>query len=103
MLEETTHGQYPIEAKTAAALHLVPLYNFGWNFKWPGELVQYMNHKGRVQMTGGWVLGLLLLFTTVILPRIDRYLRIAALFFIAMYIKKKLSIHLEVLGRVMRH
>jgi len=103
ILEETTHGQYPIEAKTAAALHLVPVYNIYWIFKWPSELARYMNHKGRVQMTRGWVLGLLLLFSMVILSRIDGSLSIAVLFFIAMYIKKKLSIHLEVLERVMRH
>lgn len=61
-----------------------------------------MNHKGRVQMTIGWVLGLLLLFSTVVVSRIDGSMSIAALFFIAMYIEKKLSIHLEVLDRVMR-
>jgi hypothetical protein len=103
ILEETTHGQYPIEAKRAAALHIVPVYNFYWMFKWPSELVKYMNHKGRVQMTSGWVIGLLILFSIILLSRIDGSLSIAALFFIAVYIKKKLSIHLEVLERVMSH
>jgi hypothetical protein len=103
ILEETTHGQYPVEAKRAAVLHLVPVYNLYWMFKWPSELVKYMNHKGRVQMTSGWVIGLLILFSVIILSKIDGSLSIAALFFIAMYIKKKLSIHLEVLERVMPH
>ena len=102
VLEETTHSQYPIAPKSAAAFYLVPVYNFYWIFKWPSELVKYMNHKGRVQMTNGWVLGILLLLSCF-LNSINGSLCIAALFFIALYIKKKLSIHLEVLERVMPH
>ncbi len=102
-LEQTTQGHYPISPGNAAVFHLIPIFNFSWVFKWTSELSNYMNHKGRTQMASGWKMGLPLLLSFILLPSLDGLLPITCLFLTAMYVKRKLSIHLEVLERVMPH
>jgi hypothetical protein len=93
VLAELSCNQYPVTPNKAAAFHLIPIFNLYWIFKWPNELANYINGKGRVQMIGGLGLGFLLLGSFFLLKRVDSAFGLVCLFSIAMYINQKLSVH----------
>ena len=96
ILEEMTHGRYPISPGEAALKHIIPFYNLYWLFKWPGELSEYINRQGRVRMISGAVIGAMLLLAT--LSRIfDGAIGLAFLFGVTLYISSRLKAHVKAL------
>ncbi len=61
ILRELTQGVIQFLPGEAALKHFIPFYNLYWLFKWPGELSNYLNRRGRVQIISGSVIGVMLL------------------------------------------
>ena len=100
VLGELTQGRYPISPLEAALKHIIPFYNLYWTFKWPGELSDYLNRRGRVQMISGSVLGVLLLLAWIVFRLVDGAMGLAFLFGIGMFISSKLKAHVKALTGV---
>jgi hypothetical protein len=92
ILNELTRGRYPFSAGEAAAKHIIPFYNFYWLFKWPSELSNYLNSRGRVRIISGSVLGLMLLLS-LLLRFFDGAIGMAFVFGVTMYISHKVKAH----------
>jgi hypothetical protein len=98
ILAELSDGRYPIAPGEAAGRHIIPFYNLVWIFKWPAEMSNYINERGRVKMINGYLLGTILLFA--LLARfVDGAIGLAFLFATTLYISAKLKKHVaEVRG-----
>jgi len=98
ILAELSDGRYPIGPGEAAGRHIIPFYNLVWIFKWPAEMSNYINERGRVKMINGYLLGAVLLFA--LLARfVDGAIGLAFLFATTLYISAKLKKHVaEVRG-----
>jgi hypothetical protein len=100
ILGELTEGRYPITPLEAALKHIIPFYNLYWVFKWPGELSDYLNRRGRVQIMSGTAIGLVLLLGVLTLRLIDGAVGMAILFGMTMFISSKLKAHVRALKGV---
>lgn len=96
ILVELTRGRYKISAAEAVGMHFIPFYNLYWLFKWPNEMSQYLNGRGRIRMISGSILGLLLLFASL-LRFVDGAVGLFLLFGITVYISGKLNSHVRAL------
>jgi len=98
ILAELSNGRYPIAPGEAAGRHIIPFYNLVWIFKWPAEMSDYINQRGRVKMINGYLIGAVLLFA--LLTRfVDGAIGLAFLFAVTLYISAKLKKHVaEVKG-----
>lgn len=97
ILEEMTHGRYPISPLEGALKHLIPFYNLYWVFKWPGEFSDYLNRRGRVKIISGALIGLVLLLSLIVYRVIDGAFGMVGLFGVAMFISSKLKAHVKAL------
>lgn len=97
ILAEITQGRYPISPLEAALKHFIPFYNLYWTFRWPGELSDYLNRRGRVQIISGSVIGVLLLLAWITFRVLDGAIGLAFLFGIGMFISSKLKAHVKAL------
>jgi hypothetical protein len=99
ILNELTRNRYPYTPGEAAAKHIIPFYNIVWLFRWPIELSNYLNRKGRVQIISGGAIGTMLLLSHF-LRWVDGAVGMAALFGVTMYISAKVKKHAKVLEGV---
>ena len=99
ILNELTANRYPYTPGEAAAKHLIPFYNLVWLFKWPTELSNYLNRKGRVQIISGGAIGAMLLLS-LLLRWVDGAVGMATLFGVTMYISAKVKKHVTALKGV---
>lgn len=95
VLRELSHGSYPISPWAAAFKHIIPFYNLYWLFKWPGELSDYLNRRGRIQIISGSVIGVLLLLAWMTFRVLDGAIGLSFLFGIGMFINSKLKAHIK--------
>ena len=95
VLRELSHGRYPISPREAALKHFIPFYNLYWIFKWPGELSDYLNRRGRIQIISGSVIGVLLLLAWITFRVLDGAIGLSFLFGIGMFINSKLKAHIK--------
>jgi NADH:ubiquinone oxidoreductase subunit 6 (subunit J) len=94
ILAELTGNRYPITPSEAAGRHIIPFYNFVWIFRWPAELSNYLNSRGRVSMVSGYLIGSAFL-GALLLRFFDGAIGMAFLFGITMYVAVKLNRHVE--------
>jgi hypothetical protein len=66
ILDELSNGSYPNSPGEAAGKHIIPFYNLYWVFKWPADLSEYINKRGRVKMISGYMIGALILFALLV-------------------------------------
>lgn len=97
ILEEMTHGQYPISPLEGALKHLIPFYNLYWVFHWPREFSDYINSRGRVRMVSGSVIGGMLLLSLIVYRLVDGAFGMAFIFGATMFISSKLKAHVKAL------
>ncbi|HEU4508171.1 MAG TPA: hypothetical protein VFR78_08040 [Pyrinomonadaceae bacterium] len=94
ILDELSRSRYPISPGEAAAKHIIPFYNLYWLFKWPSELSDYLNGKGRVRIIPGAALGLMLLLA-MLLRFFDGAIGMTFVFAVMMYISHKVKRHVK--------
>lgn len=94
ILAELTRNRYPISPGEGAAKHIIPFYNFYWVFKWPAELSDYLNRRGRVRMISGYVIGAMLLLS-LLLRFVDGAIGMAFLFGVTLFVSSKLKAHVK--------
>lgn len=94
ILAELSRDRYPISPGEAAAKHIVPFYNLYWIFKWPAELSDYLNSRGRISIVSGYLIGAMLLFA-LLLRFFDGAIGMGVLFGVTMYVSAKLKKHVE--------
>jgi hypothetical protein len=94
ILNELTHNRYPYTPGEAAGRHYIPFYNLVWLFRWPAELSNYINGKGRVRTISGGVIGTLLLLA-VLVRLVDGAFGMAFLFGVMMYVSHKVKQHVK--------
>jgi len=94
ILNELTQNRYSYTPGEAAGRHVIPFYNLYWIVKWPAELSNYLNRKGRVSIISGYVIGTMLLLA-VLLRLVDGAIGMAFLFGVTMYVSSKLKAHVK--------
>jgi hypothetical protein len=94
ILAELTSHRYPISPGEAAWKHIIPFYNFIWVFKWPAEISDYLNRRGRVKMISGYVVGGMLLLS-LLLRFFDGAIAMAFLFGVTMFVSAKVKKHVK--------
>jgi len=94
ILAELTRNRYPIDPGEAVWKHIVPFYNLYWIFKWPGELSDYLNSRGRVRIISGAILGTMLLLA-LLLRFFDGSFGMLGMFGVTAYISAKLKKHVK--------
>lgn len=94
ILAELTRNRYPITPGEAAAKHIIPFYNLYWIFKWPSELSDYLNSRGRVKIISGALLGTMLLLA-LLLRFFDGSFGMFGMFGVTAYISAKLKKHVK--------
>ena len=95
ILAELTQGKYPISPGEAAAKHIIPIYNLYWVFKWPRELSEYLNRRGRIQMISGSLIGVMLLLSLIVYRFFDGAIGMAGIFGVTMFMSSKLKAHVK--------
>ena len=95
ILAQLSHGHYPHTPLEAALKHIIPFYNFYWIFKWPGDLSDYLNRRGRVQIISGAVIGVMLLLSLLTYRLVDGAIGMAGLFGVTMFISSKVKAHVK--------
>ncbi len=60
VLLEATDGTYPIRPGRAVGFHFLPFYNIYWIFKWPSEVVKFININSQNQKLKPYVPGILI-------------------------------------------
>jgi hypothetical protein len=76
---------YPISHSKAVAFHFIPIYNIYWLIKWPSELSNYIDKNRERKMIPGYIIGLLLILSLVIMRVIDVALGYILIFSITSY------------------
>ena len=94
ILAELSQNRYPNSPGEAALKHIIPFYNLVWIFRWPSDLSDYINERGRVRMIAGGVIGGLLLLA-LLLRFFDGAIGMALLFGVTMYVSSKLKKHVQ--------
>lgn len=67
ILDRVTTGKYPISAARAVGYSFIPFYNLYWLFKWPGEIVNFINTLNDTRRMKQWLPGLGFLFALLAL------------------------------------
>ncbi|MEO6192690.1 MAG: hypothetical protein ABIS20_06745 [Thermoanaerobaculia bacterium] len=80
---------YPITPRQAVSYHFIPFYNLFWLFKWQMVLSKYLRENTSVRMVPGSLLGLLSLLA-LLLRVVDGFLGLSVMFFVGLYISRKL-------------
>ena len=65
-LFKATGSTYPIRPGRAVGFHFIPFYNLYWIFKWPSEVVKFINVNLPQQKMSGHAPGILLLIGFII-------------------------------------
>ena len=94
ILAEMTQNRYPNSPGEAALKHIIPFFNLVWIFRWPSDLADYINQRGRVKMVAGGVIGGLLL-VALLLRFFDGAIGMALLFGVTMYVSAKVKKHVQ--------
>jgi hypothetical protein len=94
ILAELTRNRYPISPGEGAVKHIIPFYNLYWVFKWPAELSDYLNRRGRVRIISGYAIGAMLLLS-LLLRMVDGAIGMAFLFGVTLFISSKLKAHVK--------
>jgi len=74
----------------AVGYHFVPIYIVVWLFKWPIDLVEYVNSHSSARMIPGGLLGTLFFVSIVVLRFYDGAASLATTFGLGLYIAGKL-------------
>ena len=96
ILAELTHNRYPISPGEAAGYHLIPFYNLVWIFKWPIQLSEYLNQRGRVKIIPGGLIGTFFLLA-LLLRFVDGSIGMLCMFGVLMYVSAKVKQHVKTL------
>src|SRR5688500_12613151 len=94
ILAELTRNRYPISPGEGALKHIIPFYNLVWVFKWPAQLSDYINRRGRVKMISGHVIGAMLLLS-LLLRMVDAGFGMAFIVGVTMYVSNKVKQHVK--------
>ena len=62
---------YPISTAKALGFHLIPLFNIYWLIKWPSVLSKYVVSNSNIKMIPGFVVGLFLLLSILVIKIVD--------------------------------
>jgi len=99
ILNELDRGRYPYSPIGAALRHFIPFFNIYWLFKWPMELADYLQRKGRVQIISGGLIGVMLLLS-MLLRLFDGAIGMAVTFGVTMYVSNRLKAHVKTMKGV---
>jgi hypothetical protein len=100
ILRELSRDRYPISNLEAVGKHFIPFYNLVWVFRWPAEMSEYLNQRGRVKMVSGNLLGLFLLLSAFTSRFLDGGVGLTGVFAVGMYISAKLGRHMDLVKGV---
>jgi hypothetical protein len=95
ILAEMSRHHYPITPGEAVWKHFIPFYNLVWLFRWPTNMSDYINQRGRVEMISGTLLGLILLLSALTTRFFDGGFGLLGTFGVGMYLMLKLRRHME--------
>jgi hypothetical protein len=103
ILQEMSRNQYPISPAEAVWKHFIPFYNLVWLFRWPTNIAEYMNQRGRVKMVSGNLLGLILLLCALTTRFFDGGIGLIGTFCVGMYLWAKFRRHMELVKGIDPH
>jgi len=64
-------NKYPITTAEALGYHLIPFFNIYWLIRWPTVLSKYASNNSNVTMIPGFVVGILLLLSMIVIRVVD--------------------------------
>jgi len=89
VLAELTNSAYPITPAAAVGYHFIPLYNVYWIFKWPAEIVNFVNaHLGRKAASKS--MGLFLFLAPFLLRIVGAGIPLIVVFSVGLYLSRKI-------------
>lgn len=65
-----TDNCYPITPGRAVGFGFIPIYNIYWMFKWPAEIIKFVNTRDKSRKLKPWVPGVLFLLGNIVAFRI---------------------------------
>lgn len=74
----------------AVGFHFIPIYSLVWIFKWPIDLVEYVNGHSSARMISGGLLGTLYFGSILVLRLLDGAVGLALMFGLGLYIAQNL-------------
>lgn len=100
ILLKVTDNHYPISPARAVGFGFLPIYNIYWVFKWPSEVIHFINSRDASKKAIAWLPGLILISSSFV-GRIDGTLGILFSFWALSHlyglIKKNLEYRPEIL------
>ncbi|MFH0772324.1 MAG: zinc ribbon domain-containing protein [Candidatus Omnitrophota bacterium] len=60
-----TDSHYPIHPARAVGYSFIPIYNLYWIFKWPGEIIRFVNSRDTSKKLKDWLPGFFLLIGAI--------------------------------------
>jgi len=83
--------KYPITTSEALGYHLIPFFNIYWLFRWPSVLSKYVSNNSNVTMIPGFVVGIFLLISIVVIRLVDGAIGYLFLFATMAYVTTKVK------------
>jgi Big-like domain-containing protein len=90
ILAHVTDSSYAITPGKAVGFQFIPFYCIIWNFKWPGQLADFVNGRSPSAAMSKYWTGVFLLLASI-LGSLDNGLQLLALSGIGLYLVRKLA------------
>lgn len=94
ILVKVTDNHYPISPARAVGFGFIPIYSLYWMFKWPSEIIHFVNSRNAGKNAKAWLPGLILLLA-LFLGRMDGALGILCKFWVLSHVYKLMMRSLE--------
>jgi hypothetical protein len=91
LIQKNLANDYPISPNQAVWLHLIPLYDVYWLFKWPMVLAEFIKSKTITCRIPSWALGFLLL-AGISLSWFNLGAGMLILYIVGFYLAEKISL-----------
>jgi hypothetical protein len=89
-LDEEGDPTYRTTPGQAVGYHFIPFYGIVWLFKWPMDLVRYVNDHSSARMISGGLLGTLYFGSVLVLRLLDGAAGFVLIFALGLYTASKL-------------
>jgi type II secretory pathway pseudopilin PulG len=91
ILNNVTLDEYPISGRAAVGRSFIPFYNLYWMFKWPAEIINFINTIDSSKNLKRWFPGLVLFLALIVFRAIDGSFGMVIDFAVLVYLVKKIK------------
>ena len=91
VLRELTFSRYPISPLKASMLHVIPVYDIYWIFRWPSVLSKFVNQRRAAKVFSGSLVSLWILTSILVYKIVDGALGSTLLFAATNHVYRKIQ------------